>query len=164
MLVPSCLYLVNDAHAALIRLLISVVSSCSKLSVLHKKSHIILLSCSRDVENNSTSSTNRRFERQSACRSQTDAHAFLLPSCQVVFQCSLQNRVEQKGYSADRLALDLPFISNTSLSFVKTVAFWSAKSLFRRLMCCGWIPNCASGALCFIVSSAFAKSNVAIHI
>ena len=35
------------------------------LSGLFLKSHIILLSCSRYVENNSTSSANRRFERQS---------------------------------------------------------------------------------------------------
>ena len=39
------------------------------LSVLFLKSHIILLSCSRDVENNGTSSANRRFAKQSGCRS-----------------------------------------------------------------------------------------------
>ena len=98
--VNSCLSLVNDAQAALIRLLISVVSCCSKVIVCPRyfarsftgrtsilmlsivtsfllfdpsllncrlllvdfqshafctfflKSHIILLSCSKDVENN----------------------------------------------------------------------------------------------------------------
>ena len=113
--VNTCLHLVNDAHAARTRLLISVVSCCSNAiacpkyfthsftgntstlmlsivtsillfdtwlrgifvlsglifssthSVLFLTSHIIYLSCSRDVQINRTSSAKRRFERQSAC-------------------------------------------------------------------------------------------------
>ena len=126
------------------------------LTVLFLESHIVLSSCSRDVENNSTSSANRSFERQSACRSpRLMPKPFSRQHFKSSSSAACRTVLNSKLLSGPPCFV-LLFISNTSLSLsVKTVAFWSAWSLFKRLMYCGSIPNCASA-----VHSAFVPYRV----
>ena len=132
------------------------------LSVLFLKSHMILLSCSRDVENQHVVREPHVREAVSLQITQTDPHAFLAPSCQVVFQCSLQNRVEQQGTQRITLLCASLYLEHIGLFVCQDCRFLVCKrNLFKRLTYCGSLPNCASAvhnALCFIVSKAFAKS------
>ena len=92
---------------------------------------------------------------------------FFAPGVQVVFRSSPKHSVEQKRTQRSHCFVTL-CILNISLSIsVETVVCWSAYDLFKMLMYGASTSNLAKafhGASCCIVSKAFAKSTVAIHI
>ena len=67
-------------------------------SVLLMNSHNIFWRCSLEDTNKSTSSANHVCESVMVVFTQVDSHTFfLLPTWNVVFQCFLQNRVEEQA-------------------------------------------------------------------
>ena len=100
--------------------------------------------------------------------SQANAHSpFILPAWKVVFQCDLQNNVEEQARQRITVLVTI-LISNMSLSSsIITVASWFLYNLFKRLMYSCSIPQVSRASqieLCVMEPKAFMKSIAATHI